>query len=83
MDREQLFEKVKGIIVDKMGVDPSKVTMESNLRNDLKADSLDLVELLMAFQDDLGAKIDDKEAEEINKKIQTVGDAVEFLMTRL
>ena len=69
------FERVRAIIVDQLGVDPSEVTMEANFRDDLEADSLDLVELIMAFEEEFGGEISDDDAQ----KITTVGDAVRFL----
>lgn len=69
------FERVRAIIVDQLGVDPSEVTMEANFRDDLEADSLDLVELIMAFEEEFGGEINDDDAQ----KIATVGDAVRFL----
>jgi acyl carrier protein len=69
------FERVRAIIVDQLGVDPSEVTMEANFRDDLEADSLDLVELIMAFEEEFGGEISDEEAQ----KILSVGDAVHFL----
>jgi acyl carrier protein len=79
MTREEIFERVKKIIVNQLGVDESKVTMEARFREDLEADSLDLVELIMAFEDEFGGQIEDEEAE----KIKTVGQAVEFLLGRV
>ena len=69
------FEKIRDIIVDKLNVDPAEVTMEARFREDLKADSLDLVELIMAFEDEFGGAISDEDAQ----KITTVGEAVKFL----
>jgi acyl carrier protein len=69
------FERVRAIIVDQLGVDPSEVTMEANFRDDLEADSLDLVELIMAFEEEFCGEINDDDAQ----KITTVGDAVRFL----
>jgi acyl carrier protein len=69
------FEKVKAIIIDKLNAEPDKVVPEARFREDLKADSLDLVELIMAFEDEFGGAISDEDAQ----KIQTVGDAVTFL----
>lgn len=69
------FERVRAIIVDQLGVDPSEVTLEANFRDDLEADSLDLVELIMAFEEEFGGEINDDDAQ----KIVTVGDAVRFL----
>ncbi|HEX9115596.1 MAG TPA: acyl carrier protein [Anaerolineae bacterium] len=69
------FEKVKAIIIDKLNAEPDKVVPEARFREDLKADSLDLVELIMAFEDEFGGAISDDDAQ----KITTVGDAVTFL----
>lgn len=69
------FEEVKAIIVDLLGVDESKVTPEASFREELEADSLDLVELIMAFEDKFGGEISDEDAQ----KISTVGEAVEYI----
>lgn len=69
------FERVRKIIVDQLGVEPDRVTMEANFRDDLEADSLDLVELIMAFEEEFGGEISDEEAE----KIRTVGEAVTYM----
>jgi acyl carrier protein len=71
------FEQVKAIIIDKLGVDESKVTPNARFREDLEADSLDLVELIMEFEEKFGGEISDEEAQ----KITTVGDAVSYLDT--
>lgn len=70
-----VFEKVKEIIVDQLGVDESEVTMEASFIDDLGADSLDIVELIMALEEEFDLEIPDKDAE----KIVTVGDAVEYI----
>ncbi|HEY64012.1 MAG TPA: acyl carrier protein [Caldilineae bacterium] len=70
-----VFERVRDIIVEQLGVDPEKVTMEASFREDLEADSLDLVELIMAFEEEFGGEISDEEAQQIT----TVGDAVRYL----
>lgn len=75
MANDEVFEKVKGIIVEQLGVDGSEITMEASFRDDLEADSLDLVELIMAFEEEFGGEISDEEAQ----KITTVGAAVEYL----
>lgn len=75
MDREEIFEKVKAIIVDQLGVDEDKVTMAASFREDLEADSLDLVELIMAFEEEFGGEISDEEAQDIT----TAGQVVEYL----
>ncbi len=67
--------KVKNMVADHLGVDESKVTDEANFIDDLGADSLDTVELVMAFEEEFGAEISDSEAE----KILTVGDAIKFI----
>lgn len=71
------FERVRDIIVDQLGVDPEEVTMAANFRDDLEADSLDLVELIMQFEEEFGGEISDEQAQ----KILSVGDAVKFLET--
>ncbi len=68
-------EKVKAIIIDKLGVDESEVTNEANFINDLGADSLDTVELIMEFEKEFNIQIPDDKAE----AIATVGDAVSFI----
>jgi acyl carrier protein len=70
-----VFERVRDIIVEQLGVEPERVTMEASFRDDLEADSLDLVELIMAFEEEFGGEISDEEAQ----KITTVGDAVKYL----
>ncbi len=74
-----VFEEVKEIIVDLLGVDESKVTPEARFREDLEADSLDLVELIMALEDKFGQEISDEDAQ----KITTVGEAVEYIKARM
>jgi len=69
------YESVKAIIVDLLGVDESKVTMDARFREELEADSLDLVELIMAFEDKFGGEISDEDAQ----MITTVGEAVKYL----
>jgi acyl carrier protein len=73
------FEEVKEIIVELLGVDESKITREARFREDLEADSLDLVELIMAFEEKFGGEISDEDAQ----KITTVGEAVDFIDTGL
>jgi acyl carrier protein len=72
-----VFERVQKIIVEQLGVDPEKVTLEASFREDLGADSLDLVELIMAFEEEFGGEISDEEAQ----GIRTVGEAVAYLKT--
>lgn len=69
------FSEIKALIVDLLGVDESKVTLDAHFREDLEADSLDLVELIMAFEDKFGGEISDVDAQ----KITTVGEAVKYI----
>jgi acyl carrier protein len=69
------FEGVKEIIVDLLGVDAGKVTPEARFREDLEADSLDIVELIMAFEDKFGSEISDEDAQ----KISTVGEVATYI----
>ena len=71
-------EKVKKIVIDHLGVDESKILPESRFIDDLGADSLDTVELVMAFEEEFGSEISDSEAE----KILTVGDAIKFIESK-
>ena len=73
------FDRIKGIIVELLGVDATKVTAEARFREELEADSLDLVELIMAFEEEFGGEISDEDAQ----KITTVGQAVEYIETRM
>jgi acyl carrier protein len=70
-----IFERLKKIVVEQLGVDPDQVTMEAKFRDDLKADSLDLVELIMAIEEEFGGEVSDEDAQ----KIVTVGDAVRYI----
>ena len=72
---EDVSNKVKIMVADHLGVDEAKVTDEANFIDDLGADSLDTVELVMAFEEEFGSEISDNEAE----KILTVGDAIKFI----
>ncbi len=72
---DDVQSKVKKIVTDHLGVDEAKVTEEASFIDDLGADSLDTVELVMAFEEEFGAQISDSEAE----KILTVGDAIKFI----
>ena len=70
--------RVKKMVVDHLGVEESKVTDEANFIDDLGADSLDTVELVMAFEEEFGSEISDSDAE----KILTVGDAIKFIESK-
>jgi len=76
---EDTFEKVKSIIVDLLGVEPEKVTRDARFREDLEADSLDLVELIMEVEEQFGWTISDEEAQQL----RTVGQAVDFVEKRM
>lgn len=70
-----IFEKIRAIIADKLSLDEEEITMESSFMEDLGADSLDIVELIMALEDEFDMSIPDEDAE----KIVTVGDVVEYI----
>ena len=74
-----IFERAKNIIVELLGVDPDKVTMEAKFREDLEADSLDLVEMIMAFEEEFEGEISDDEAQ----KLTTVGEVVKYIKERM
>lgn len=72
-------ERIKNIVVDLLGVDADRVVPEARFREDLEADSLDLVELIMAFEEEFGGEITDEDAQ----RITTVGQAVEYITTNM
>ena len=74
---QSIEDKVKSIIVEQLGVDPEEVTLEAAFVNDLGADSLDTVELVMALEESFKIEISDEDAE----KIHTVGDAVRYIQS--
>ena len=75
MAQAESFERLKKIVVDQLGVDEADVTPAASFVDDLNADSLDLVELIMSLEEEFGMEISDEDAE----KIKTVGDAVEYI----
>ena len=75
MSSEEVFEKVKNIIVEQLGATESSVTMEASFIDDLGADSLDIVELIMALEEEFDIEIPDSDAE----KVVTVGDVVDYI----
>lgn len=79
MTENEVFGKVRDLVVEKLGVDPAKVTMEAAFRKDLGADSLDTYELVYALEEETGVTISDDEA----NSLETVGDAVKYLMKEL
>ena len=76
---DNILDKVKEIVVDKLGVESSKVSLEAKFIDDLGADSLDTVELIMQFEDDFNIEIPDEDAE----KILSVGQAQEYISSRI
>ena len=74
-----LFEKVKGIIVEQLGANAEAVKMEASFIDDLGADSLDIVELIMALEEEFDTEIPDEDAE----KVATVGDVVEYIKNHI
>ena len=72
-------ERIRKIVVDLLGVDKDRVTPEAHFRDDLEADSLDLVELIMAFETEFGGEITDEDAQ----KIETVGQAVDYIKANM
>ena len=75
MSSEEIFEKIKEIIVEQLGVAENTVTMEASFIDDLGADSLDIVELIMALEEEFDMEIPDADAE----KVVTVGDVVDYI----
>ena len=73
------LERIQDIVVDLLGVEPEKVKMDARFREDLEADSLDLVELIMAFEEEFDGEISDEEAQ----KITTVGESIKYINERM
>lgn len=77
-NKEQIFEKMKGIVVDQLGVEEAEVTMEANFIEDLGADSLDIVELIMALEEEFEIEVPDEDAE----KLTTVESAITYITSK-
>ncbi|MBU3828451.1 MAG: acyl carrier protein [Candidatus Lactobacillus pullistercoris] len=75
MSEEEIFNKIKKLIAENFEIDEEKITENTNFKNDLDADSIDLVEFILQLEDEFGSEIPDEEAEKIN----TVGDAVAYI----
>ena len=79
MDVNEVFEKVKNLFVEELGIDSEKITMDAKLEEDLEIDSLGIVEVVMAFEDEFEIEIDDEELTDVG----TVGQAVNLLHSKL
>ncbi len=79
MERAEIESKLSGLLVDELGLDADKITMDSRFEEDLEVDSLGVVELLMALEDNFGVQIPDEEAEQLT----TVGEAVTLVEQKL
>ncbi len=79
METNEVFDKVKSLFIEDLGIDESKVTMEAKLEEDLEIDSLGIVEVVMAFEDEFNIEIDDEELADVS----TVGEAVNLLHSKI
>lgn len=75
MAKEEIFDKLKELVVDQLGVEDDEVTMEASIQDDLGADSLDVVDLVMSVEEEFGVKIADEDLE----GIKTIGDIVDYI----
>mgnify|MGYP004713793169 FL=1 len=78
MAKEEIFDKLKELVVDQLGVEEDEVTMEASMQDDLGADSLDLVDLVMSVEEEFGVKVADEDLE----NIKTIGDIVNYIEDR-
>ena len=78
MAKEEIFDKLKELVVDQLGVEEDELTMEASMQDDLGADSLDLVDLVMSVEEEFGVKVADEDLE----NIKTVGDIVNYIEDR-
>ena len=78
MAKEEIFDKLKELVVDQLGVEEDEVTMEATMQDDLGADSLDLVDLVMSVEEEFGVKVADEDLE----NIKTVGDIANYIEER-
>ena len=78
MAKEEIFDNLKELVVDQLGVEEDEVTMEASMQDDLGADSLDLVDLVMSVEEEFGVKVADEDLE----NIKTVGDIVNYIEDR-
>lgn len=76
---ENTFEKIRGFLAEQLGVEPEKITMESDLLNDFEADSLDIVDMVMTLEDEFGIEVPDDAIENLH----TVGDVVRYVDSQL
>ena len=79
MEVNEVFEKVKGLFIEELGIDSEKITMDAKLEEDLEIDSLGIVEVVMSFEDEFEIEIDDEELTDVG----TVGQAVNLLHSKL